>query len=268
MDFKTFLDNISLHEYVKNEVLKLVDEHKDEYSKYLSGLADIKKGEATYQELCNKYSLEDSSLNILAVYLLAAFNAYPKYQRLGISDKVFIDTMKAFTRFVGENYERKNKYYFDRGFWTYRQTSMSLFRLGVLEFEFVDRDDVKKISIHIPSDSLLTKENIDNSFHQLEEFIVKYYPEYLGVDKYCDSWLLSERLKEHLKEGSRILLFQSYFDILEFDPYNMDVYEWIFKSTKEVRFEDLPEKTSLQRSVKQSFLKGRFIGKALGIVKK
>ena len=268
MEVKQFLINIDLQEIVKEKVLNLISVNKNEYFKYVDDLCDINIAEKTYQMLCEKYQDDTDFYNILAIYILAAINIYPKYKEIGIDDIIYFDTMKVFKRFMDECYLKHSRYFFDRSFWTYRQTSMVLFRIGTLEYEFLEVEGTKKISIHIPSDAILTKENIEHSIEQLSIFIEKYYPDYSNSIIYCSSWLLSERLKEHLKENSRILLFQSYFDIIEFDSHNMDIYEWVFRSTKDVQFIDLPENTSLQRSIKKSLLNGRWIGKGTGILKK
>lgn len=71
--------------------------------------------------------------------------------------------MKCFSRFVLENYKWTGKWSFDRDFWVLRQLSLSLFRIGELEFETCSIDDniAKKINgnknekviyVHIPSD--------------------------------------------------------------------------------------------------------------------
>ena len=53
--------------------------------------------------------------------------------------------MSCFTRFVNEYKESFNKYGFDRGFWTYRQLAMLLFKVGILEYE-IDEKNVNYIS--------------------------------------------------------------------------------------------------------------------------
>lgn len=65
---------------------------------------------------------------------------------------------------------------FDRDFWTGRQLSLLLFRLGELEFEIVSEDGEKAelsedekhshylLHVHIPSDADLSPERCDESF--------------------------------------------------------------------------------------------------------
>ena len=67
--------------------------------------------------------------------------------------------------------------YFDRGWWAYRQTSMQIFRLGVLEYEFDRLEGESVIALHIPSDARLTAEAVDRSLEQagLSAAPVEYY---------------------------------------------------------------------------------------------
>ena len=142
--------------------------------------------------------------------------------------------------------------------------NMTLFRIGVLEYEFIDGN----ISIHIPSDAILTKNNIDLSLLLFNQFRTNFYPEFNECNIYCDSWLLSPKLSKYLKFDSRILLFQLYFEILEEDNNALDIFEWVFKVNHTHEIDDLPEETSLQVNLKKALQNGEKIGKALGILKK
>ena len=84
----------------------------------------------------------------------------------------------------------------------------------------------------------------------------------------CESWLLSPALKEMLPPESRIRRFQDAFDITEEDPEDTSALEWVFFIAEgqrdSVRYENLPEDTSLQRKMKAAFLAGRKPGNAGG----
>ena len=265
MQFNEFLSEISLHNEVKEKVLDLVKDNYGIYLNYAKSLNDIALSEQTFEELVNIYVEDIYNYNILAIYLISAFIIYDKYKLKGISKKIYIDTMKCFSRFIDECYIKNGKYYFDRGFWTYRQTNMSLFRIGTLEFEFTHD---KKISVHIPSDAVLTNEEIDKSFNELECFLNEFYPENKDYEIYCSSWLLSPELSKYLDSKSRILLFQKYFEIVDFNPLAMDVFEWVFKTNQNTPICDLKEETSLQKNIKKALLNGQKIGIGYGILKK
>lgn len=265
MNFDQFLLEINLQEEVKNIVLDLIKINSNEYNKYAKDLTVKSSSLATYLFIEQLYKSDVYNYHILAIYLLAAYNCYFNYKSLKISDLIYIDTMKCFTRFIDECYVKNNKYYFDRGFWTYRQTNMSIFRIGILEYELLDDYTV---SLHIPSDAELTSNNIEESIKLFEDFVVKYYPEYVDKPVYCDTWLLSHELSNYLPSNSRILLFQEYFETIKEDLDALDFYEWVFKCDKSVEITKLKEDTTLQRNLKNALLKGKKVGKALGILKK
>ena len=147
-----------------------------------------------------------------------------------------------------------NQEYFDRDFWAHRQLSLKIFRIGELEYEFMDD---YTISIHIPSDAVLTKNNIDNSLKDLKEFIIKYY----------HSWLLSPELKKYLKEDSKILVFQSFFEIKEVNIIDKSFIRWLYQINNTEDINSLKEETSLQKKVKNALLNNENIGSAYGVLK-
>ncbi len=193
---------------------------------------------------------------MLACMLQCALGTYKEYVRLGISEAIYIATMKAFSRFVGEHKASYGSYGFDRAFWTPRQLSCVLFRLGELEYELTEWKREKVVSIHIPSDAKLAKECVDASLAAAEAFVKKYFPEYISARYHCDSWLLSPELKKILPTESNIINFQNRFRITEVDRNQEDVLEWVFKNVR-CSVEELPENTSLQRKVKEMLLRGK-----------
>lgn len=267
MDLITIINKIDLQNNLKEEVIDLVSKHKSEYLEYASKLTDLAIAEETFVKLAEKYQDDKYNKHILAVYMLACEESYKKYKELGISDEIFIDTMKCFTRFSDECLKKNGICYFDRGFWTHRQTSLKLFRLGELEYELVLQDGELFVSIHIPSDAVLTKEFILKSVYECKEFISKYYPEYNMAKYVCGTWLLSPNLKEYLKDGSRILQFQEFFEIVNFNEDSKDFMDWLFMKDQNASIMSLPEDTSLQRNVKKALLEGKKIGSAFAVLK-
>lgn len=195
----------------------------------------------------------------LCSMLRCALRAKADYDRLGISEEIYVATMGAFSRFVREHRESYGCYGFDRGNWTPRQVSCKLFRIGQMEYELTLSEGVPAVSLHIPTDVDLRPEVLRPSMKEgLAEFY-RLFPEYRGRKVYCRSWLLSPLLKDFLPEGSNILRFQEMFDI---DPQGIpgrDVLLWVFKNPRLPK-EEYPENTSLQRKLKQFFLNdGQFL---------
>ena len=89
---------------------------------------------------------------MLSYMLTAAFYSLEEYEEKGIPKEIFTDTMKCFSRFTQEHYKSYGYYGFDQGFWTGRQLSLQLFRLGELEFEKTIEENQKIIvvSCHLP----------------------------------------------------------------------------------------------------------------------
>jgi len=191
----------------------------------------------------------------LCCMLRCALRSKAEYDRLGISEKIYVDTMAAFSRFVREHKESFGCYGFNRGFWTTRQVSCKLFRIGQLEYELTTLDGEAVISLHIPTDVDLHPEVLVPSIRKgLAEFC-RIFPEYNGNPIYCHSWLLSPLLKDFLPANSNILQFQNLFDIESDSTPGNDVLLWVFKNPRLPK-EDYPENTSLQRKLKQFFLAG------------
>lgn len=91
---------------------------------------------------------DEKGLKMLLCMLRAAVYSYEKYKIKGISDQIFSDTMKCFTRFVNEHKVSYGYYGFDRDFWTGEQLSLLLFRLGELEFEKYMKKGKYMIGVH------------------------------------------------------------------------------------------------------------------------
>lgn len=212
---------------------------------------------------------EDGGFSILLCMLEAAGITYAEYKNEGIPEKIYIDTMKCFTRFIKEHKESYGEYGFDRDFWTWRQLSLRLFRIGELEYEkcLIGEDKEKFISMHIPSDAVISRENCLESYKMSKEFFKRFYPDFENVPNKCSSWLLSPELKELLPENSRILQFQQLFEIENTVNKGANNFlEWVYKR-KDIPIDQLPEQTTLQRNMKKYLLAGGLISEGEGIFK-
>ena len=235
---------------------------------YVDGLTRAEKAADTYEKLTTAFEEDEAKIKELSCFLLAACRTYENYRKKGIPEKIFFDTMLCFPRYTEECKVITGSYEFDRGFWTYRQSSMVLFRLGQLEFE-MRKDDERKnvIAVHIPSDSVFTDANVEEALQMAKEFFAKYYPDYADCEYTCYSWLLAPKLKELLSEDSNIILFQNRFHIHTEDREPLSVLEWVFKVPKDADFATLPENTSLQRKIKAVLLQGDNVGIGIGVLK-
>ena len=155
---------------------------------YFNKLFSLETGDEAYEKIVSVLKENEHSLKPLAVYLSAALTTWEMYKKLDIPRFIYIDTMKMFSRFVHEHFETYGFYGFDRDFWIHRILSASLFRLGTLEFEMTRCTDnmvldyapngEKIISVHIPSNASMTRENLNKSYEMANQFFADYFPEY------------------------------------------------------------------------------------------
>ena len=128
---------------------------------------------------------------ILTCELLCALKTREIFRERGISEEIFVETMKCFTRFVCEHHESYGRYGFDRAFWTPRQISVKLLRIEQLEYELAVKDGEPVISLHIPADGRLNAESVDETLAETKEFLKTYFPDYPYKAIFCSSWILT-----------------------------------------------------------------------------
>lgn len=264
MNIQKLCEKIALPQPVQHRVLQADEELNYEALKEpLRLLMERDTGLQGFQALTAALGEDPEGIKMLTCQLHCACLRYESYQKLGISDEIYFATMSCYTRFVTECLYYKGGYQFDRGWWTWRQLSLSVFRLGQLEFEL--RED-GGISVHIPTATDLSPAAVDASLTQAADFLRRYFPDYAESDFTCRSWLLSPALSKLLDEKSRILSFLRRFEIREVDEENGDYISWLFQSLPGTPVENLPERTSLQRKAKQHLMQGGKIGNAYGVL--
>lgn len=235
----------------------------------LSQMMEISTAAQAYETLMSALGEDEGSIRMLLCQLECARRDEARYAQRGISRTVFVDTMKCFTRFIRECGEKnQGRLFFDRGWWSYRQVAMTLFRVGALEYEFRRHEGERALSIHIPSDADLSPASVDASLAAAERMFAQCYPDAPVKHIICNSWLLSPTLRQLLPEQSRILAFQRRFEILREDNTHNACLNWVFQTDGEVDYATLPEHTSLQRKAKAYLLAGGVIGSAYGVMKR
>lgn len=220
----------------------------------------------------------DTGLAQLAVHLAAAGHTRRRYRMAGVDETVFVETMGCFARFLAEAHAGTGRWIFDRAFWTWRQLSCRLFRLGALEFEYRTADDTPPpglktgealLAVHIPSDARLTDEALSASYGQMRRFFAEEGFAFCtqGAPKavVCGTWLLAPALQPLLSAGSGIRRFASDYALYAVDENDDGFYRWLFGGR--VPVQQLPERTSLQRAAKKHLSEGGKIGSARGVLK-
>lgn len=268
MTLSELLQRIQMPEAVSGIVLGFESEMKQkEIQQHLRLLLEP----GTWQEGLDKakamFEEDENGLKMLTLMLIASLESYQNYQKIGLSDEVFEDTFACFTRFVCEHMTSYGRYGFDREWWTVRQLSLMLFRIGTLEYEIINKDENLELSLHIPSDAKLTMSNCRASYESATTFFTQYFPEVHCHSISCHSWLLAPELKDVLREDSRILTFQKSFQIVEEYPEDKAYLEWVYQRSNKP-LEELPETTSLQKNLKTYLLAGNQLGTAFGYLVK
>ena len=101
----------------------------------IARLSDPLCAEAAYRALAEKLQPDEGTVKIELCELMASELMWDKYAALGIDERVFFDTMAAFTRFINETRVYSGAWAIDRTWWSYRQSGMLIFRIGALEYE-------------------------------------------------------------------------------------------------------------------------------------
>ncbi len=286
MKYNEYINKIGFTED-ELKILSDTDEKcRSEFSEELS-LARIKydEGDAAFglylSELSEKSEIPVNTLN-LYIYLHLMEDTYKEYQKRGIADSVFLDTLLSFVIVSrlpfhsGQPFGVMQAVYRS---WLRRNLDCIIYRLGNLEFELVSapRDmeiedvSLKKgetcISVHIPRGVSFKEELCEAAFAQAREFFKKHY-NMENVIFMCGSWLLYPWLCEVLPETSSIAKFQKMFKILGVNEDDSGI-SWIFGNgigcCECTSTEDLSEDTSLRRAAKRRLLDGKKLGSGLGI---
>ena len=265
MDILTLCDQIRMPEPMVKQVMEAWKTLcSDLQCLPLDLLMDGKSGWPGFQAVSQALGEDPIGAKQLACQLHCACLRYKTYRELGIPEQIYFDTMSCFTRFVAECLYYKGGYQFDRGWWTWRQLSMKVFRLGSLEYELRPEGTV---SVHIPTGSDISPAAVDRSLMQAKSFLTRFFQDYAKAQFTCNSWLLSPTLGQLLSAESNILAFQRRFQLTEIDPDAKEYICWLFQRLPDSPVESFPENTSLQRKVKKWILNGGKIGSAAGYLK-
>lgn len=258
---------INLQEEVVSLVLEI--DKNLELSKYMDEikqLQNIDTAASAREILKEKLAPDEKNLKMLTIMLHALRYTKENYEKHNISTEIFIETAKAFTRFIKETHELSDSWIYNRDWWSYRQIAMSIFRIGELEYEMKDVDGKKYISLHIPSDAKMAPSLVIDSLKESLTFFKKYYPDYYGVKYFCKTWLLSSDLKNILPKESNLINFINLFVITK-EVYNSKSFmTWIYKKAANNDVDDLPEATTLQRNLKKYLKDGNSVSEASGYI--
>ena len=124
----------------------------------------------------------------------------------------------------------------------------------------------KMISIHIPTGAKFTPEAIDASLERTKAIVKAHFPEYGYKLFFCGSWMLDPQIPKLLGEEKNVSKFCRRFHPLYVKDAGRDVFTFVFQKTSAASFEisELPENTSLERSLKKHYLTGKAVYETFG----
>ena len=242
-----------LNQYENRRKSDIPSEIKDKLFQRDSWDAGVKELRAYLGEDPYEMNLLWEQLNLACSY------TYEEYVKRGISMQVFADTFGFVTRVLHGTQDASGNYKYNWAWWLQRQITLQEFRIGSLEYEFVESNGHREIEVHIPSDADMSMKALTQSVIDFLAFGDKYMPDWCGVAITTFSWMVMPELEELLPENSRILAFKSMFDVDSVD-YEQNWYMgWIFPGYSQID-ENLPEKTTLHRNLKAHLLSGKKFG--------
>jgi len=260
-------DKINLQPEIKSRVLDFSNNFDFSIvDKQLKNFQNYEKMFKSLNELQILLGKDLDNIKILSCMLKASVDIYDIYLKKNISDEIYFDTMKCYTRFIDETFKVTGKMYFDRYWWTVHQAGGHLFRIGELEYSLENINRNFSIGIHIPSDANLSPDSVYFSIKKAKIFFRKHYPELSNYSFVCHSWLMDTQLQKMLDEKSNIVNFQKRFEIFNEGEVSIDFIGWIYY-TESSDYLSLPENTSLQKNVKNHILSGGVIRNSYGKLK-
>lgn len=118
-------------------------------------------------------------------------------------------------------------------------------------------------AIHITNGEPFNIDLIRESFAACDEVIDKYYSD-LNIKGYIGfSWVFNKHLRDLIGRDTNITMLADLFEVYPFRGGHHGIYEYVFTSPDGTPYEQLPERTSMQRAIKKYLLDGNlFIEKS------
>lgn len=118
-------------------------------------------------------------------------------------------------------------------------------------------------SIHITNGEPFSIDLIRDSFARADEVVKKYYAD-LNIKGYIGySWVFNKHLRDIMGRDTNITMLADLFTVYPFRGGHHGIYEYVFSCPANTPYEQLAEKTSMQKAIKKYLLDGNyFIEKA------
>ena len=250
------------------QIIKEYDETTEKYKSYDMSYLIEKISPDILNEACKCIEkgyeadsyIQNLSDELIAVVLVSVLDFLKKsYEKEKIDEKVFFQTISDLIFRISDYKLRNGKYGLEgfEGKWLIRMFYLNIFKLGSLQFEtarinlkelninnndlgeFEDIINEEVIMVHIMENEDISYESCVKSFGLADEFFSNEYKYYA-----CYSWLLYENMKKILAPSSKILQFQSFFEIITNIDDSSMAKERVYKNY------DKNNETSLQQNLR------------------
>ena len=215
-------------------------------------------------------------MTALAVILKLAVDVKDKYDKAGIDEKIYYDTMSDIKIWCEKTGNKGIREYM----WLRNHVKFELFRLGRLQFQLYEcknktllynklpfRYGDKLINVHIPEGEKLTGDKCEESFTMAGEFFAKYFPDYKYEYYLCESWLLFEGNREFMRDDSNIVKFMDMFEPCYSMRIDVQAIERIY-GKRQLFKKNYSEDTDLQKRAKDYMIKGNKLGVGIAVRKR
>lgn len=231
----------------------------------------------------------------LSVVAMCLNDMLKKYEKKGIEDQVFYDTLADLKIWTEDCIDNTGNIGLEELNWIRLHVNLEIFKLGRLQFQLSNycfspsykangksiMVGQKCLSIHIPRGEKLNIEECKKSIVDAKNFFPKYFRDYSTDFMMCHSWLLYSENKSFMKEESNILNFTKMFNILGEDESPSQTFLWVFnlkikdrellsnkrKSGCYYNLDLLPQKTDLHKNLINYLKQGGKLGDAKGMLK-
>ncbi len=233
---------------------------------------------------------------MMKLSLIYAFlpTVWDRYKKKNIPEEIFWDTMTDIKIWIDDHRARTDEDGVFELHWLMHHMNLHIFKVGRLQYQLCiwyfksryNKNGVKIgfgdriLNMHIPRGAKLDYDECVESLKLAKEFFAKYFPNFPNDRYMCHSWLLYPGNKNFMPEGSNILKFASLYDIVEENEDPESAYLWLygqkFKNAELIKnrkttgnyghINELPQKSSLQKSTIEFIKNGGIFGEALGVI--
>ena len=268
-DFK----KLSLNDAAYARFCEIVKNYNDTTEIDYKGALEVMK------ELSILTGVHEYALNMLH-FLSLCPRLRERYKERGLSDKLFIDTMRDLTFKVDEchvvygiwgtfvpNWYARFFYGFDRFYFARLQLEPVELKYDCTVNGKEYKAGAKALNVHIPrTGTPLKHDEVIASYHEAAEF----FKDYFAGDPVlivCNSWLLNPQHDEILKPGSNLLLFAHDFTPAFVGEYNDNAGLWrTFDCQFTGDIDALPTNTTLRRAYVDILKRGEKLKYAYGVI--